>query len=169
MIGIIENAILERLKSSEMFEGMDIEQFPANFEDYNFTSSMGCILVKYNQEDFSEPETLSATVQTDTYSFCIYLGLRSLTLLNEAHPVIQEIKDLLTGYEINGKKLYPTNIKHIGKINYDDHFWALTFKLKLPNSSKYEKNKVFHLWEPANKYHNDVSEMVELPISANQS
>lgn len=153
MIGIIEKAILEKLKSSEMFKGMDIEPFPVDFENYNFTSALGCLLVKYNQEDFSEPETLAATVQTDTYSFYIYLGLRSLTLLNEAYPVIQEVKDLLTGYEINGKKLYPTNIKHIGKINYDDHFWALTFKLKLPNSSKYEQNNVIPLWEPANKYH----------------
>lgn len=151
MIGIIENAILKRLESSDMFKGMDIESFPANFENYHFTSALGCLLVKYNQEDFSEPETLAATVQTDTYSFCIYLGLRSLTLLNEANPVIQEIKDLLTGFQINGKKLYPTNIKHIGKINYSDHFWALTFKLKLTNSSQYEKNKVIQFLEPANK------------------
>lgn len=166
MIGIIENAIIERLKSSEVFDGMDIESFPANFEDYHFTSALGCLLVKYTQEDLTEPETLAATIQTDTYSFCIYLGLRSLTLLNEAYPIIQEVKDLLTGFEVNGKKLYPTNIKHIGKINYDDHFWALTFKLKLTTSSRYEKNEVLRLWEPAKRYHNDVSDMSDIPISA---
>lgn len=147
MLGLIENQIIQRLKSSDMFKGMDIEPFPADFENYNFLSDLGCMLIRYNGEDFTEPETLGATVQTDTYSFTIYLGMRSLTLMNEAYPVIKEIKDLLTGYKINESKMYPASIRYAGKINYSDNFWALTFKTKQTNASGYENNVFSGLWD----------------------
>lgn len=146
MMGLIENKIIERLCQSEMLKGFDIESFPANFEEYNFTSSLGCILVCFNGEDFSEPETLSATVQTDTYLYTVYLGLRSLSVLSEANPTMHEIKSLLTGYRVNGKPLYPVNIKYVGKINSSDNFWSLTFKTKQSNASQYDHNVIPAIW-----------------------
>lgn len=147
MIGQIEKRIIEMLQNSEIFDGMDIQSFPANFEDYNFTSSLGCILVKYNGEDLTEPETLGATVQTDTYSYSVFVGLRSLTVLSEGYPILNEVKDLLTGFRVNGKKLYPTSVKYSGKINYNDNFWNLTFKIKLTNATRYDHKVIPGLWE----------------------
>lgn len=151
MLGVIERKITEKLESSQLLCGMNIEPFPAEFEDYNFTSALGCILIQYAGEDFDEPETLSLTAQTDTYSYIVYVGLRSLSSLNEAYPVLKEVKDLLTGLRIDGvnkddefsapasgKELYPVSIKYAGKINYNDNFWSMTFKINLPNASKYE-------------------------------
>lgn len=142
MLEKIEKEILKKLRSCEMFRGMDIEPFPANFEDYNFTSSLGCLLVRYNGEDISQPELVGSLAQTDTYSYVVYCGLRSLSTLNEAYPIIDEIKHTLTSFKINGKELYPQSIKYAGKINYSDNFWALTFKIKMPFISKNSKNVV---------------------------
>ena len=142
----IECNIIKRLKTSELFQGMDIDVFPVNFEEYNFTSSYGCVLIKYNGEDLSEPEELAMVEQTDTYSYIVYLGLRSMNDLSEAYPLIKEIKDLLTGYKINKCKLYPSSIKHVGKVNYNDHYWAITFKFKMPNVSRFEENNIIKFY-----------------------
>ena len=146
MIELIENEIIEKLRTSEMFEGMDIDSFPAQFEDYSFLSALGCLLVQYNGQSFTDPETLAKVSQTDTYTYIIYVGLRSLSFLREGFPVIEEVKDILTGFVINGGKLYPTSIDYVGKPNPTDNFWKVTFKLKLPNASRYERNNVYEMY-----------------------
>ena len=144
MIETIENAIIERLKSDPDFKGMDIEPFPANFEEYNFTSEFGCILVRYAGETLSDPQTLTITTQTNNYTFKIALGLRYLTLLKEAHPFITKIKQLLTGYVINGKRLFVSDINYAGKVNKSDNFWEITVKIILPYAS--QKDNIVPIW-----------------------
>ena len=144
MIETIEDAIIERLKSENDFAGMDIEPFPANFEEYNFTSEFGCILVRYAGETLSEPQTLTVTTQSDNYTFKIALGLRFLTYLKQAYPFLKKIKELITGYQVNGKRLYISDINYSGKINKSDNFWEITVKILLPYAS--QKDNIVPLW-----------------------
>ena len=143
-IGLIDKTITEKLTESEIFNGWTIESFPENFKSYNFTSALGCLLIKYNSTAYSKPDTISAITQDATYEFSVVTGLRYIERTEESYPVLDEIYQVLPGLQINGKKMYPTQCNYIGRKD-GDIYYESTFKITLPVSSPNDKNNIYNM------------------------
>lgn len=132
MLDVIENTILEKLRGCETFKGYSIDPEPEDFKNYPFTSELGCLLVSYDSTSYSDPQTLNTITQDATYTFKIIAGLRyfKTNTLKESFPVLQAIKNVLTGVRISSGRLYPTKCQYIGKLDRT-HYYSYTFEIKL--------------------------------------
>lgn len=131
MIETIENKILVTLQQAEMFKGMEIEPFPEDFDHYNFISELGCLLVRYDGSNYSEPTTLVNVTQEETYEFSVIVGIRYQDNLQKNYPVLDEIKRVLTGVRIREGKLYPKKRKFLGqkdRTTYYGYVFAITLQ-----------------------------------------
>ena len=135
---VIENRIIEQLQKNEFFNGWTVEAFPEDFKSYNFTSAMGCLLVRFNGADYTKPETLNAVVQHETSEFSIAIGLRYINSLKEAHPVLREVYKTLTGTSLMNEKIYPKSCNYLGHLK-GDVFYDFVFNITLPISSPADK------------------------------
>ena len=116
-IGEIENLIIETLQKA--FPEREVSSFPTKFEDFTFTSPIGCLLVKYNYTNFSEQKTIWQVEQNGTVKFSIILGYRGLYFFGETHQPQQKIRNILKGIEIYGKKIVLGKEEFLSEINGD--------------------------------------------------
>lgn len=116
-IGEIENLIIEILQKA--FPEREVSSFPTKFEDYTFTSPIGCLLVKYNYTNFSEQKTIWQVVQNGTVKFSVIAGYRGLFSFGETHETQQKIRNVLKGLEIFGKKIVLRKEEFLAEINGD--------------------------------------------------
>lgn len=136
MFDKIEKLILEKIKQSRKFRGFDIEPFPENFEDYQFSSARGCVLVKYDGSEYSKPQTINFVRQDETLEFSVMLGFRYARTLKEVYPYIKNIKKILTGLDVfPGKKLYPKKRQYIGHIK-GDLYYGYVFAVTVPSTEE---------------------------------
>ncbi len=113
----IENLIIETLRKA--FPEREVSSFPTKFEDFTFTSPIGCLLVKYNYTNFSEQKTIWQVEQNGTVKFSIISGYRGLYSFGETHQTQQEIRNILKGLEIYGKKIVLGKEEFLSEINGD--------------------------------------------------
>lgn len=112
-----ENHILSILQ--EKFPDFTIESFPSKFEEYTFTSPIGCILLKYNRTKFSKQETIWAVTQTAMVNFSVITGYRGLQNYNEVHPMQTLLRNTLKGFEYEGKKITLGSEEFLTEVNGD--------------------------------------------------
>lgn len=99
----VETTVLNALKTN--FPDFDVESFPSDFENYHFTSSKGCILVKFVNTIFSNQTTVWDVEQNASSTFEIISCYRSMDNYGQIHYPQQNIKDTLQGLEILGRKI----------------------------------------------------------------
>ena len=98
-----ENEILNCLKSN--FPDFDVESYPSDFETHFFTSSKGCLLVKFVSTVFSPQVTVWEVEQESSTTFEIISCYRSMDNYGQIHAPQQKLKDVLQGLEILGRKI----------------------------------------------------------------
>lgn len=143
MLETIENAIIYKLEAT--FKEYQIESFPADFDSYSFTSAKGCMLVRYDGSTYSKPQTLCVVTQDETYQFSVITGLRYLKKYNEAYPIVKQIKKILTGLNVSGKKLYPKKRSFLSKIG-KDLYWGYVFSVTMPTQEEIDEDKIIPFW-----------------------
>lgn len=116
-IGEIEKLLIETLQNA--FPEREVLSFPTKFEDFTFTSPIGCLLVKYNYTNFSEQKTLWLVEQNGTVKFSVIAGHRGLSDYGETHPIQKQIRNLLRGLTIFGKKIILGKEEFLSEINGD--------------------------------------------------
>lgn len=112
-----ENHILSILQ--EKYPEYTVESFPSKFEEYTFTSAIGCHLLKYNGTKFSKQETVWAVTQTATVNFSVITGYRALQNYKEMHPEQTLLRNTLKGLEYEGKKITLVNEEFLTEVNGD--------------------------------------------------
>lgn len=117
LTGQVEQVLIAELKKA--LPEYDVESFPSNFEGYTFTSPNGCLLVKYVKTTFAEQGTIWDVNQNCTVKFTIIAGFRGFNKYSEIHEPLQQVKDVLTGLEIAGRKIYLTDEQFLAEINTD--------------------------------------------------
>jgi hypothetical protein len=125
----VENKIIEVLKLN--FSDFDVESFPANFENYNFTSSKGCMLIKFVNTLYSSQTTVWDVNQDSTVNFEIISCYRSMDNYGQIHKPQQKLKDTLQGLEILGRKIILIKEEFLKEKN-TDLYCKLTFKIDIP-------------------------------------
>lgn len=145
MIEEIEKKIIETLEKSGLFMGFDIKPFPEDFDNYNFLSAKGCLLVRYDGSIYSEPETLSSLTQSETYEFSVIAGIRYQETLSKNYPVLENIKDELKGLKIREGKLYPKKRMFLGQKNRATYY-GYVFAVNLKSFDSPKNNNVIDLF-----------------------
>lgn len=145
-IDIIEEAIIEKLKSAKDLEGFTVDSYPKDILSYNTLSPKGCVLVRYEASSFTAPQAFGSVSQDETFEFSVFIGLRYLNKYNESYPYIQIIKTLLTGLSIKGKRLYPKKRQFVDLIK-GDVYWGYSFNITLPTQEDPCLNNVVPLWQ----------------------
>ena len=110
MILNIENSINQKIKDE--ISGYSIESFPANVRDYlvNFVHPKGAVLINYAGSKFSDPDNPNSNAQTRTLEFDIYVVQRNLKTNRDVYPLLEIVKETLTGFEPEGcLKMYPVS------------------------------------------------------------
>lgn len=125
-IGLIEKALIEHLQSH--FKDFDVESFPAKFEDYTFSSSVGCLLVKYDKTDYSAQKSIWEVAQDTTCKWTIVAGYRSLQTLGSIHEPQKKLKDCIRGFEVDGYKFILESEQFEAEIN-GDLYCSLSIKI----------------------------------------
>lgn len=125
-IGLIEKAIIEHLQNN--FPDFDVESFPAKFEDYTFSSAIGCLLVKYDRTDYSTQKSLWEVSQEAVCKWTIVAGYRSLQFLGDIHKPQKKLKDCLRGLEVEGYKFILDSEQFEAEID-GDLYCSLSIKI----------------------------------------
>lgn len=115
---------------SQTFPEFTVESFPVKFEEYTFTSPVGCHLLKYNGTTFQKQETVWAVTQFSTVNYSVITGFRGLQNYKEMHPVQTLLRDTLRGFEYEGKKIVLDSEEFLAEIN-GDLYVGLEFKIEL--------------------------------------
>lgn len=135
MFDKIEQMILEKLKETPKFKGFDVLPFPENFDKFGFKSERGCLLVKYDGSEFTKPETINFVRQDETLEFSVMAGFRYVRTLQETYPAVEEIRKVLTGMNIFGRKLYPKKRQYIGHVK-GDLYYGYVFAVTVPSTEE---------------------------------
>ena len=133
----IENKIIEKLITA--LPNFDVDSFPIDFKNYNFLNHDGCVLLKFQSGNFSEPETIWKNVQTETFEYKVILGFRYLKKISDSYKKIKEIKALLQGLLIFQHKITLKSERPEG-IDSGDFWYSITINLKqeIDDKNKYE-------------------------------
>ena len=128
------------------FEGFDVESFPAKFDEYNFTSHNGCLLIRYDGSSFSNQNTLLAANQSETYNYSIIMGLRYENF-KACYKWIKQLKNTLLGFTVCGYRIVLKQIKFLDEIN-SDLWWGVSFSLVQEVTDENNKD---YWWEDREK------------------
>lgn len=127
-LSAFENAVISHLQTT--FPEFTVESFPSNFENYTFSSAIGCHLLKYTGTKFSVQETIWAVTESATVSYSVITGYRGLQNYNEMHPVQTQLRNALRGFEYLGRKITLGSEEFLTEIN-GDMYMGLQFSIEL--------------------------------------
>ncbi|MBR1754019.1 hypothetical protein IJ732_04205 [bacterium] len=127
----VETEILSVLKSN--FLDFDVENFPVNIDNYHFTSSKGCFLVKFLSTEFLEQNTIWEVNQETNVTFEIISIYRGMDNYSQIHYPQENLKQILQGFEISGRKITLVKEEFLKEVN-TDLFCKLTCKIKFPQN-----------------------------------
>ncbi len=115
-INTIETAIVEKLQTD--FSDFLTQGFPDKPQDFTFLHPLGAILVHYRGGNYSNTNSLSYVTQEKKLDFSITLITRNLRSHNGAYEKLEQIKQSLAGFEIEGcSKLTPTKENFVSETN----------------------------------------------------
>lgn len=129
MLELIENTILEALRAN--FKESEIESFPSNFDDYNFTSYDSCILVRFENSDIQAQNALTRVNAMETYNFTVFICCRFAKIHSDCYPFLHEIKKVLNGLSIMSKRLILSGRRFEEDIS-GDLWYSYSLKITLP-------------------------------------
>lgn len=129
-IEAVENEILSNLKTN--FADFDVENYPTNFENYHFTSSKGCFLIKFLKTDFSEQNTVWEVNQEMNVTFEIISIYRGMDNYSQIYYPQEQLKQTLQGLEIAGRKITLVKEEFLKEVN-TDLYCKLICSIKFPN------------------------------------
>ncbi len=129
MIDIVENSISKTLL--ENFPEFDVQPFPVDFEQFNYTSSVGCFLTRFENMVFQAQSTLTAVNCNVDYNFTVFFSARYLQNHREAYQFLKKIIRLLNGLNILNKRLTLKKLAFEDEIN-GDLWYSLGVCINLP-------------------------------------
>lgn len=129
MIGIVENIVLNKLK--DKFNTFEVNSFPTKFDEFVFTSPKGALLLRFEDVDFQNQETLCAVYSNGSYNFTLFAGFRYLERHQKSYPFLTELKDVLNGLPILNKRLAVEKISFEAEIN-GDLWYTVQLAVNLP-------------------------------------
>lgn len=134
-IAEVENVIISSLQTA--FPDFECCSFPTKFEEYTFTSPVGCLLVKYDYTQFTTQETVWTVQQSGNLKFSIIAGYRGLQNYKEIHPYQAKIRTALRGLELYGRKFTIGKEEFLSEIN-GDLYVGLDLGIKITEEDEYE-------------------------------
>lgn len=137
---IFENNIKNFLQ--EKFPDFTVASFPSKFEEYTFTSPIGCHLLKYNGTKFLKQETVWAVTQTAAVNFSIITGYRGLQNYDEVHPIQTLLRNTLKGFEYEGKKITLGSEEFLTEVN-GDLYMGLEISIELFETEDEKYDEIF--------------------------
>ena len=99
-INLIENAIIEKLKSS--FPEILVQGFPDKPSEFILIHSIGALLVHYQGSNYTNSDALAFISQENKKEFSITIVTRNLRSHNGAYEYLDKVKSVLTGFQIEG-------------------------------------------------------------------
>jgi len=106
-IRAIENQIIAKLKNS--FPELLVQGFPEKPSEFILLHAIGAILVHYQGSNYTSSNALTFITQENKKEFSITIVTRYLRENNGAYEYLDKVKNLLTGFKIEGcSQLYPT-------------------------------------------------------------
>jgi hypothetical protein len=131
-IETIENKIIEKLKSK--LTDLLIDSFPEKPQEFVFTHPKGAILVHYQGGSYGNIESVGAIFQNKKMEFALTVVTRNLRTKNSgAYALLEEIKSILTGFQIDGcSKMSPTKE---GFLSENNGVWqySINFEFTTPS------------------------------------
>lgn len=131
----IENTIISKLKNT--FPALLVQGFPDKPSEFLMLHSKGALLVHYQGSNYSNTNALGFISQENKKEFSITVITRNLRTNDGAYELIDKIKAVLTGFEIEGcTKLIPSKDFFISENN---GIWqyGINFTLTTPNLQEY--------------------------------
>ena len=135
MLDIIENTIIQRLK--EEFGEYEIDSFPVGFEEFTYTSPVGCILVRYEDSDMSRQNTVCAVMSDEEYNFTVFASIRYAQKHSDCYSFLTKLKTVLNGLLILSKRLIVSKVTFEAEIN-GDLWYTYPVKITLPLTDVYK-------------------------------
>ena len=113
------------------FLDFDVENFPTNIQNYHFTSSKGCLLVKFKHTEFLEQNTIWDVNQESRVTFEIIAIYRGMDNYSQIHEPQQKLKEVLQGLEITGRKVVLVKEEFLKEVN-TDIYCSLVCEINFP-------------------------------------
>lgn len=141
LISDIENAIITRLQ--DKVTDLIVETFPNNPDDYieyEFVHPIGAVLVYYAGSGYSNTKSISSIVQDELAKFGMTIMIRNLDLKKGCYKYLDQVKNALTGYKIDGcKKMYPLKSELLSE---KDGIWqyGITFAISKPSTEEEDES-----------------------------
>ena len=127
----IEAQIVARLKSK--IADLFIDSFPEKPQEYTFTHPKGAILVHYQGGNYGNSQSVDVVFQQKKMEFALTIITRNLKKNNGAYSLLEKIKQILTGFKIDGcTKMLP--IKE-GFLTENNGIWQYTINFELTTPS----------------------------------
>lgn len=126
----VETEILSNLKTK--FTDFDIANYPVNFDNYHFTSSKGCLLIKFLNTEFLEQNTIWEVNQEANLTFEIISVYRGMDNYSQIHYPQDQIKQTLQGMEIAGRRIILVKEEFLKEVN-TDLYCKIVCRIKFPN------------------------------------
>lgn len=131
----IENNIIEKLKSE--IPELLVQGFPDKPSEFVLIHPLGAILVHYQGGNYSSTNALGFISQENKKEFSLTIVTRNLRSNAGVYEYLDKIKEILTGYEIDGcSKLVPVKDNFISE-NSGIWQYAINFALTTPNLQLY--------------------------------
>ncbi|MBQ9688247.1 hypothetical protein IJV79_01275 [bacterium] len=118
MTQIIEQNITTAIKST--FSDYEVISCPTNYE--NFSSSEGAIFVKFIRTEYQSQNTVWEVNQDARSYFEILSCYRSVQSYSEIYVPQQQLKDVIQGLEILGRRITLVREEFVKEKNTDVYF-----------------------------------------------
>jgi len=99
-INEIENSIISRLK--EDLSELHIKGFPEKPDQFNLLHPKGAVLIHYQGATYSSTKSTSSIIQEKKLEFSATVVMRHLRSNDGAYEVLDKVRELLTGFNIDG-------------------------------------------------------------------
>ncbi len=126
----IEDKIIEKLK--EGIPELLVRGFPEKPSEFILLHPLGALLIHYQGANYSTTQSLGFVNQVKTAEFSITVVTRNLRSNDGAYELLDKVRILLTGYQINGCSEF-TPVKE-NFISENSGIWqyAINFSLSVP-------------------------------------
>lgn len=126
----IEDKIIEKLK--EKIPELLVRGFPDKPSEFILLHPIGAILIHYQGGNYSTTQSLGFINQVKTAEFSITIVTRNLCSNAGAYELLDKVRSILTGFEIDGcSELTPTKENFISE-NKGIWQYAINFSLTVP-------------------------------------
>lgn len=126
----IEDEIIEKLK--EKIPELLVRGFPDKPSEFILLHPIGAILIHYQGGNYSTTQSLGFINQVKTAEFSITIVTRNLRSNAGAYELLDKVRSILTGFEIDGcSELTPTKENFISE-NKGIWQYAINFSLTVP-------------------------------------